>query len=103
VNVHLNDNLHVVKPCQTSGQLAPMAKSVSRASAGSNKVTLIDTGDFCAMGHNVMLIGEGRHHGARDALPLSVKRGVLSIAYDTGLLASELVAIARPYLESRNN
>jgi pyridoxine 4-dehydrogenase len=38
-------------------------------------VTLIDTGDFYAMGHNELLIAEALHGRSRDNLQLSVKFG----------------------------
>jgi len=40
-------------------------------------VTLIDTGDFYAMGHNELLLGEALRGRPRDSYALSVKFGVL--------------------------
>ena len=40
-------------------------------------VTLLDTGDFYAMGHNEMLIGEALKGGKRDKALISVKFGAL--------------------------
>lgn len=40
-------------------------------------VTLIDTGDFYAAGHNEMLLGEALKDRARDSYRLSVKFGML--------------------------
>jgi aryl-alcohol dehydrogenase-like predicted oxidoreductase len=40
-------------------------------------VTLLDTGDFYAMGHNEMLIGEALRGGKRDKALISVKFGAL--------------------------
>ena len=40
-------------------------------------ITLLDTGDFCGMGHNEMLIREALTGRGRDNLQLSVKFGVL--------------------------
>lgn len=40
-------------------------------------ITLLDTGDFCGLGHNEMLIGEALKNLDRDKLTISVKFGAL--------------------------
>src|ERR1043165_10054882 len=55
---------------------ADRAESVATVHAALEAgVTLIDTGDFYAMGHNEMLIGEALKQLKRDELVLSVKFG----------------------------
>ena len=58
-------------PADRGESLATLAMAVERG------ITLLDTGDFYAMGHNEMLIGEALKSLNRDKLTLSVKFGAL--------------------------
>jgi aryl-alcohol dehydrogenase-like predicted oxidoreductase len=62
-----------------SGPYGPADRAESLATIGAALdagIDLIDTGDFYAMGHNEMLIGEALKGVARDTYRLSVKFGV---------------------------
>ena len=59
----------VYGPADRGESLATLAMAVER------RITLLDTGDFYAMGHNEMLIGEALETLDRDNLTLSVKFG----------------------------
>ena len=61
----------VYGPADRGESLATLAMAVERG------ITLLDTGDFYAMGHNEMLIGEALNSLDRDRLTLSVKFGAL--------------------------
>lgn len=61
----------VYGPADRGESLATLAMAAERG------ITLIDTGDFYAMGHNEMLIGEALKTLDRDRLTLSVKFGAL--------------------------
>jgi aryl-alcohol dehydrogenase-like predicted oxidoreductase len=61
----------VYGPADRGESLATLAMAVERG------VTLLDTGDFYAMGHNEMLIAEALKTLDRDRLTLSVKFGAL--------------------------
>ncbi len=61
----------VYGPADRGESLATLAMAVERG------ITLLDTGDFYAMGHNEMLIGEALDSLDRDRLTLSVKFGAL--------------------------
>jgi aryl-alcohol dehydrogenase-like predicted oxidoreductase len=57
---------------------ADRAESIATVHAALEAgVTLIDTGDFYAMGHNELLLAEALRGRARDAYTLSVKLGML--------------------------
>jgi aryl-alcohol dehydrogenase-like predicted oxidoreductase len=57
---------------------ADRAESIATVHAAlENGVTLIDTGDFYAMGHNELLIAESLRGRDRDSYQLSVKFGML--------------------------
>ncbi|MET7370847.1 aldo/keto reductase [Streptomyces sp. NPDC005566] len=57
---------------------ADRAESIATVHAALEAgVTLIDTGDFYAMGHNEMLLAEALHGRDRDSYRLSVKFGML--------------------------
>src|SRR5690606_24041559 len=58
-------------PADRGESLATLAMAVERG------MTLLDTGDFYAMGHNEMLIAEALKTFDRDRLTLSVKFGAL--------------------------
>jgi aryl-alcohol dehydrogenase-like predicted oxidoreductase len=61
----------VYGPSDRGESLATLAMAVERG------ITLLDTGDFYAMGHNEMLIGEALRTLDRDRLTLSVKFGAM--------------------------